>query len=112
MINKEEMFRTVRLLGQLYVEMGQNTTIYDGKTAAFAEYNALQTALEHDIMNLGEASVNITGFDIEDGKFLVINEVGTSQHHSGLMATAECIRHERSSLVVEAIDVMIKEEDE
>jgi hypothetical protein len=56
------------------------------------------------------APIDIEGFDMRDGKYLVINEKETTQHHSGLMVTAQCLTNKTSSIAVEVIDKMIKEE--
>lgn len=112
MKQKDEMFRNLRLLGMLAVDMSSPSATQEKREEALVEYSLLQTELEKDINGLGEAQVNITGFDISHGKFLVISEEGTAQFHSGLMATAECIRNPKSSLVVEAIDTMIKEDED
>lgn len=109
MITKNELLRTVKLLGQLAAEITDPSALV--RHHAHGEYEKLQAALEKDIDEMPDDDVviSVNDFDMRDGKMLVLSESGVTQHHSGLMAVAEGLRNEKSSLVVEAIDTMIKE---
>ena len=115
MITNKEIFRTIRLLGQLAVEMNHPDETIWKRGKLYDEYNALQTALEKDLTERGDDSsagvVNVGDFDMANGKHLVISGSGVTQHKCGVSAVAECLRNNKSSLVCEAIDVMVKEEE-
>lgn len=111
MITDDEILRTVRLLGQLAVQMNRPNGM--ARQYAYEEFELLQTALEKDLAEREDDSfrgaVNANSFNMDDGKHLVLSESGVTQHHCGVMAVAECLRNEKSSLMCEVIDTMRKE---